>query len=34
MRKFHNNISTATGIECGLSEEEYDNKVLNIFKQE
>ena len=34
MREYHNNISIATGIKCGLSEEEYENNVLNILKQE
>ena len=34
MREYHNTISTATGIKCGLSEDEYENNALNILKQE
>ena len=34
MREYHNIISLATGIKCGLSENEYENSALNIIKQE
>ena len=34
MREYHNTISRATGIKCGLSENEYEDNVLNVLKQE
>ena len=34
MREYHNVISKATGIKCGLSENENENNVLNILKDE
>ena len=34
MREYHNIISSATGIKCGLSENEYEDNVLNVLKQE
>ena len=34
MREYHNIISTATGIQCGLSENEYEDNVLKVLKQE
>ena len=34
MREYHNNISRATGIKCGISENEFENNVLNALKDE
>ena len=34
MREYHNIISTATGIKCGLSENEFQNNVLDALKEE
>ena len=34
MREYHNVISKATGIKCGLSENENENNALNILKDE
>ena len=34
MREYHNMISLSTGIKCGLSENEYENNVLNELKNE
>jgi len=34
MIDYHNTISRATGIKCGLSENEFENNVLNVIKDE
>ena len=34
MKEYHNVISKATGIKCGLSENENENNPLNILKDE
>ena len=34
MKEYHNNISIATGIRCGISENEFENNVLNALKEE
>ena len=34
MKQYHNIISVATGIKCGISENEFENSVLNELKKE
>ena len=34
IQEYHNMISKATGVKCGLSENEYENNVLNVIKEE
>ena len=34
MKEYHDTISRTTGIKCGISENEYENNVLNILKEE
>ena len=34
MKEYHDTISRTTGVKCGLSDNEYENNVLNILKEE
>ena len=34
MLEYHDTISKATGVKCGLSNNEYENNVLNVLKEE
>ena len=34
MKEYHDTISRTTGVKCGLSDNEYENNVLNVLKEE